>query len=119
MNLTDEQLRMIQLAIKGGIAEGLKEFSDQLQQLRGAIGAINARLGEGDATMKNLATDLEKNNESTEEMRSMFETAKKGFAFIGGLGTAAKWLIKVAGPIYGVYLFIKGIWGGHPPPPTK
>ena len=119
MAFTDEQLRMIQLAIKGGIADGMKDFSDRLQETRDEVAAINTRLGEGDDTMKQLAADLKTNNESTEEMRSMFETAKKGFAFIGGIGTAAKWLMKVIGPAYGVYVLLRGIWTGHPPPPTK
>lgn len=116
MGFTEAQLQIIQQAVKAGLSDVMKEIFEQQRGTHDAIVAINQRLEEGDGAMKKLAADLQANSDSTAQMREMFENAKKGFAALGSLGTAAKWLLKVIAPIATVGWIVKQWWTtGHFP----
>jgi hypothetical protein len=87
---------------------------DQLHQLErivaSAIAPVNLQLQTGEKRMDTLTsgiTDLreklEKNNESTEEIREAFDFAKKGLVFMGAIGNGMKWVAGIVVAILGLY----------------
>lgn len=108
MAFTDEQLLALRDVVKGAMFDVTRELDVKLQDTRDEVVAINARLVQGDERMTEIAEDLAANSSSTEEMRGMFDTAKKGFVFFGWIGSAAKFLLKFAAPIFALYALVNG-----------
>jgi hypothetical protein len=95
------QFDQLLLIVKAAVIEANKELSDNVAE-------ANRRLEDGDARMGRIETDLKTSVESTEEMREMFDTAKKGLALMGSLGNALKWIAGVLGPIAALWAVLHG-----------
>jgi hypothetical protein len=95
------QFEQLKLIVKASVLEANQELAVE-------VAGINGRLDNGDARMGRIEADLKTSVDSTKDMRDMFDTAKKGLALMGSLGTVIKWLVGIAAPIAALWAAFHG-----------
>lgn len=90
------------------MAAAVRPLQEKITELQSELTDVKHRLAHGDDRMTELSDGLKQNNSSTEEMRDMFDTAKKGLKFLGTIGAGLKWTAGLVATVSGIYTFWKG-----------
>lgn len=87
-----------------------------IEELQREVRAMHGRLDSGARRMNAMQTELTANTQVTQEVRDILDTVRSGLRVLGGLGTIAVWVGKIAAAAAGV----AALWhlittGGKPP----
>lgn len=87
-----------------------------IAQLQQDMSAMKERLDSGARRMNAMQTELSANTAVTTEVRDILDTVRSGLKVLGGLGTFASWVGKLAAAGAAIYAFFYAITHGGTPP---